>query len=108
MSIGDTYAKLFTPKPKRVGRPKGSGNLKPKDHKSTRPAKLSPELHDFVESNRRPGETISETIFRLIRENAHKNIIAQKKVDALQERLEDLESQRRFAMPLLNNQGVRN
>lgn len=108
MGDGDDYAKLFTPKPKRIGRPKGSGNLKHPDHKSTKPAKLSPELYEIIDSEVRHGETISETILRLIRSNAQQHMNARKKVDALQERLQTLEAQRRSVVLLLNNEGIAN
>lgn len=74
------------------GRPQGSGNLKHPSRKSTVSAKISPELVELIEAERRLGETVSDTIMRMIRQHAYNSIAAQKKVDALEERLNRLDS----------------
>lgn len=74
------------------GRPKGSGNLKKPEEKSSIPAKISPNLWAFIRSQRLIDETLSETIFRLIRQANHKSIDAQKKVEALEEQLQTFAS----------------
>lgn len=76
---------------KQIGRPKGSGNLKLPDYKSTIPAKLSPALVEMIEVERRNNESYSDTILRLIRHANHQRNEAIKKYDALLERHNKLE-----------------
>ena len=70
------------------GRPKGSGFIKKPEDKSTIPAKLSQNLWAFLQAQRRMDESLSETIFRLIRQANHDRNTALKKVDALERRLQ--------------------
>jgi hypothetical protein len=76
----------------RRGRPIGSGHLKKPEHKSSIPTRITPELRDFLESERTANETMADTIFRLIRQTRQEKIVLRKKVDALQERLDILTS----------------
>jgi hypothetical protein len=78
---------MFRPKPKLRGRPKGSGNLKKPENKCTKSAKLSPELWDFIQSQRLENESLSQTIFRLIRGANHERNKLLKKVAALEDEL---------------------
>lgn len=71
------------------GRPKGSGFIKKPEDRSTIPAKLSQNLWAFLQSQRKIDETLSETIFRLIRTANHDRNAALKKVDALEKRLQE-------------------
>lgn len=70
------------------GRPRGSGFIKKPEDKSTIPAKLSQNLWAFLQAQRKMDETLSETIFRLIRQANHDRNAAIKKVDALEKRLQ--------------------
>lgn len=76
----------------RRGRPRGSGLLKKPEHKSSISAKITPELRDFIDAERTTNETLSDTIFRLIRQARLEKISWRKKVDALEERLERMTS----------------
>lgn len=91
---------------KKRGRPIGSGLHSNPAHKSTVPARISPELWEYVQSEKSVNETISDTIFRLIRQARHDKIKARKNVDALQvqlrEHLPEIESLTRYEFPLLN------
>lgn len=98
-----SYSDMFGPGVKHRGRPKGSGTLTKPEYKSTKPARISPELWIFLQSQRQEGETMSQTIFRLIRQANHKSINAQKKVDALQERLQEVKALCQYEIPLLND-----
>lgn len=95
----------FTPKPATAlrGRPKGSGFIKKPENKSTIPARLSPDLWAFIQSHRRINESISDTIFRMLREANLSKIEYRKKADALEERLTEVESQYNMALRSLIN-----
>lgn len=91
---------------RKRGRPIGSGLHQNPDHKSTVPARLSPELWKFVQSQRSRNETISDTIFRLIRKGNHERIKLIKKWDALKvqlrEHLQDIELLTGYEFPVIN------
>jgi hypothetical protein len=103
-----SYSRMFGPGEKQRGRPKGSGRLVKPEHKSTKPARITPELHDFILSERWDGETLSDTIFRLIRQARHKTIQERKKVDALLEHLEELRPLLQCSLPILRNERKKN
>lgn len=72
-----------------LGRPRG-GRLKKPEERSTRQVRITLELWNFIEANKWVNETQSDAIFRMIRQANHERNQAQKKVDALEERLQSV------------------
>jgi predicted CopG family antitoxin len=79
----------FTPKigPQLRGRPRSTAIPKPPEEKSTVSMRVSPELYEMIQSERRFNESYSDTIVRLLKQKSEKYVAAQKKADALEKRL---------------------
>jgi hypothetical protein len=66
------------------GRPKGSGLKKDRLGLTMR---ISEDLMDMINSERRDHERLSDTVMRMFRQRANRQRDLQKKVDSLEERL---------------------